>query len=366
MSKIQKARKTAYNKWISSKKSPFASVPDHISPVDFDEAMIQTSSDPVIDALLARKDNPDSFPGKRSDRLKIALGIEGGGMTGVISSGMCALLEDAGLIRCFDSIYGCSAGSITAAYAAGGQARLGSTNFQDLANFNLINPFHILFGEPIVDLDFLFNQLMLKKKPISFEKLLAGPELNISAVSAETGKLKIFNSFKNIEDVIGAARASSSLPLLAGPAKEYRGELMTDGGLLEPIPYPTAIRDGATHILVLRPRRENYRKKPYNLLTRLYIRKNLYPELVSYLDNRHSIYNTAAQQLDYLCRGSHDERSPKVKQITIPNDYEQVVQKLTTKPEAIDAGFKLGMKSMAKEILKDSIDVFWTPTVYSA
>ena len=37
-------------------------------------------------------------------------------------------------------------------------------------------------------------------------------------------------------------------------AADYRGEPTVDGGLLEPIPYRTALREGATHVLVLRSR----------------------------------------------------------------------------------------------------------------
>lgn len=50
--------------------------------------------------------------GARADRAIIALAIEGGGSRGVISAGMCLLLEKAGLIDAVDVIYGTSSGAL--------------------------------------------------------------------------------------------------------------------------------------------------------------------------------------------------------------------------------------------------------------
>ena len=39
----------------------------------------------------------------------------------------------------------------------------------------------------------------------------------------------------------------------------FRGEPLVDGGMLEPIPFRTALREGATHVLVLRSRPARWR-----------------------------------------------------------------------------------------------------------
>lgn len=49
-------------------------------------------------------------------RPKLALCIEGGGMRGAVSAGMCAAIKYCGLEDCFDAVYGCSAGAIVGAY----------------------------------------------------------------------------------------------------------------------------------------------------------------------------------------------------------------------------------------------------------
>jgi len=53
-----------------------------------------------------------------------------------------------------------------------------------------------------------------------------------------------------------ALRASAALPLLAGPPVEFAGRRFYDAGLSESVPYRTALAQGATHVLVLRSRRD--------------------------------------------------------------------------------------------------------------
>jgi len=53
-----------------------------------------------------------------------------------------------------------------------------------------------------------------------------------------------------------ALRASAALPLLAGPPVEFDGRRFYDAGLSESVPYRTALAQGATHVLVLRSRRD--------------------------------------------------------------------------------------------------------------
>src|SRR6185436_5573766 len=52
-----------------------------------------------------------------------------------------------------------------------------------------------------------------------------------------------------------ALRASSCLPVIAGPPVEFGGRLFLDGGVAEPVPIRRALADGGTHALVLRTRR---------------------------------------------------------------------------------------------------------------
>lgn len=59
-----------------------------------------------------------SRPGARrsSDKMRIALAIEGGGMRGCVAAGETAALQFLGLSDVIDAVYGASAGSMVGAY----------------------------------------------------------------------------------------------------------------------------------------------------------------------------------------------------------------------------------------------------------
>ncbi|GAA1517960.1 patatin-like phospholipase family protein [Nocardioides humi] len=66
-------------------------------------------------AALAERRASGSGPGQRSDGLRIALAIEGGGNRAAYSAGMALALDEAGLTRAFDDVYGTSGGALNAA-----------------------------------------------------------------------------------------------------------------------------------------------------------------------------------------------------------------------------------------------------------
>jgi predicted patatin/cPLA2 family phospholipase len=73
-----------------------------------------------------------------------------------------------------------------------------------------------------------------------------------------------------------ALRASTALPLLAGPPVEIDGRRYLDAGLAESIPFHAAVAAGATHVLVLRSRRPQDHERPSGLsrvLTSLLLRR---------------------------------------------------------------------------------------------
>lgn len=347
-------------------RSPFKNPKAAVSPLDFDKEIIHSSEadHPIVRTLLERREDPNSSIGSRPDGRTIALAIEGGGMTGVISAGMATFLSQAQLIPCFDKIYGCSAGALTGMYTASNQASLGSTLFQDMANFNLSNPFNTLVKKPVMNLDNLFNQAIGKKKPISFQRLLEGPDLFILATSVNDPERRILSDFNSVEDVLAAAKASCSLPVLAG-ASVYKSELLVDGGLIEAVPYQAAIDQGATDVLVLRSKRADYRSEPYRWPAKYIAENNSPPSIWPLIKNKASIYNNLIKTLDNLIEDTTDESDVRVAQITLPEKYKQPIGKLNTNRKNIDAGFELGLKSAAKIFVRREIEVFWTPTIYT-
>ena len=65
----------------------------------------------VLRVILERT-RAGSRPRERDDEHVVCLAIEGGGMRGAVTAGMCVVLEAAGLAGAFDRIYGVSAGAL--------------------------------------------------------------------------------------------------------------------------------------------------------------------------------------------------------------------------------------------------------------
>jgi predicted patatin/cPLA2 family phospholipase len=110
---------------------------------------------------------------------------------------------------------------------------------------------------PVVDVRTLVEERYEQLSPGLFEAVLAsGTELHPVATDTRTGDAVDLNG--DIRDPVTlrlALRASSSLPLLAGPPVALNGRTLIDAGLSAAIPFRAALDDGATHVLVLRSRR---------------------------------------------------------------------------------------------------------------
>ena len=155
----------------------------------------------------------------------------------------------------------------------------------------------------MVDLDFLFDEVIARRRTLSEAGLAAGPEFRAVAVSATAAELRVLRDFESTDELLGAVRASCAIPVLTGAPPTYRGEPMVDGGLLEPIPYRTALREGATHVLVLRSRDASYRcRRQDKFAERMLARAH--PELAPLLESCSWRYNRDAAELERRAEGS--------------------------------------------------------------
>lgn len=279
-------------------------------------------------------------------------------MRGAVSAGMCVVLEALGLVSGFDRIYGVSAGALNACATAAGQAALAATHYEDAAIGGVINRMRPLVRRPVIDFELLFDQVIGARKPLSFDGLTAGPEFRALATSLETTSLRILAGFSDMAEAMDAVRASAALPGLGGPAPLFRGELMTDGGLIEPIPFETALAEGATHVLVLRSRPAGYRKRSLvGVAEALALRDS--PRLVELLKQRRATYNRLAGQLEAGDTPGED----RVLQVSVPDDA-RVIGRLETDADRVAGAVRLGARAMASALVTGSIDVCWQPVVY--
>jgi predicted patatin/cPLA2 family phospholipase len=289
-------------------------------------------------AILRDRASAGSVPGRREDPHVVCLAIEGGGMRGAVPAGMCLALEEAGLIASFDRIYGCSSGALAGCFTAAGQAAFWATGFEEAACRAFIDPRRALQRRPVLDLAFLFDTVIRGRRPLSADGLARGPELRAVAVAEREAALRILGGFADLDDALAAVRASCTIPLLAGAPPTYRGERLVDGGLLEPIPYRSALREGATHVLVLRSRPATFRNRTRIRPSELAIAR-AHPSLAPLLRTCHARYNEHAADLEALSGGA------TVRQVTPPPGA-RLVGRFSVDAERIGDSVRIGIESM--------------------
>ena len=317
--------------------------------------------DPVLGVILRRAES-GSLPGNRSDGHVVSLAIEGGGMRGVVSAGMCAVLEAAGLVPAFDRVYGCSAGAVTGCFTAAGQAVLWATTFEDTAGRELINPARALRGQPVLDLGFLFDTVIGVRKPLSDEGLSRGPALRALAVSMEDATLRVLGDFSDTAELLAAVRVSCTVPVLGGVPTTYRGEQMVDGGLLEPIPYVSALREGSSHVLVLRSRDAQHRARARSRVAEVAVGR-AHPGLRSVMKSAGALYNRDAEALETLAARPHARAA--VTQVAVPRDS-RLVRRFSTDRGRIAESLRVGATAMASALYGEPARLMWQPVPYHA
>ena len=167
---------------------------------------------PVAEAMQARR-AVGSRPGARTDGIKIALAVEGGGMRGCVAAGMVAAIHHLGLTDSLDAVYGSSAGSLIGAYLLSRQdPRYGcSIYYEELpkAGRRFIDLRNVLrslglgalrvtpagvsdlvqrrLGMPVLNLDQLLVEIVQRRKPLDFDRLWAGqPDQPLRVVASAT------------------------------------------------------------------------------------------------------------------------------------------------------------------------------------
>lgn len=223
------------------------------------------STTSAVAALLGERLTSRTKPGGRIDGFHLALVIECGGMRGASAGGTVQALYDGGLLPCFDSIYGSSAGACAGAYFLAEQPEIGRAIFhEDICRREVVSPYRVWARPCMVDTDFIVDEIIARKRKIDFPKIAMSPcSLNIVSSCLDTSAPHVHRDFPIMETLLESLRATLRVP---GPREQgvlIDGQRHLDGGLLEPIPISVAISSGATHILVV----GTQRSKDYSLIS---------------------------------------------------------------------------------------------------
>jgi predicted patatin/cPLA2 family phospholipase len=193
-----------------------------------------------------------------SDGRKIGLIVEGGAMRGVISCAALQGLEELGMTRVFDQVYGASAGAVNAAYFLAGQAGYATTIYYQTVNTTRF--LRRIWHRQVLDLDELFESIVGRERPLNVEKVLASvSQLFIVIADAQTGESFLVHAQTSMVPMLTLLKASSAMPLLYNRLVDVEGRQCFDGGLIKPLPIIDAIENGCTDLLVLLTRPASYR-----------------------------------------------------------------------------------------------------------
>jgi len=300
---------------------------------------------PVAQLLLERAAK-GSHPGARDDNYQVALAIEGGGMRGAITAGMVAAIEQLGLVDSFDAVYGSSAGAINGAYLLAGQATYATTvYYQDIDNMAFVNPFRPLIGRPIVSLEYLIDEVMVNRKPIDWRTILDSKiPLRVVATSLRRGEAVTLQGFRTREGLFEALRASARIPLLAGGPVSVNGDPCMDATICQTIPYEAALRDGFTHVLVLRANAKGVGLGEPRLFGYLAAHRlgRSHSRLRAAMLSRHGDY---AKAVDFMDSANVEWGRPPHVMSVYPSEEAARVHPLDTNHERLLGGTAAGLRS---------------------
>lgn len=205
--------------------------------------------------LLRDRHASGSRPGARDDGARLAVVIEGGSSRAAYGGGMVCALESRGLLDAVDAVYGSSAGSLNGAWLVCRRANANVHGWWTPEVMDaVIRPRRLLRGRPIVDTEHLVDHVYDVVTPMGFDEILASPvEYHPMATCTETGDpVDLAPLIQDVPTLRDALRASTRLPVIAGPPVELGGRHFIDAGIAENVPVRTALAQGATHVLALR------------------------------------------------------------------------------------------------------------------
>lgn len=374
---------------------------------------------PVVKMLHERRRN-ESMPCEtaRADGFRVALSIEGGGMRGVVSAGAVAAINHLNLTDSIDVIYGSSAGSIVGSYlitrqlpyfgpevyydalTTAGRQFIDTRRLLRSLGFGLLDPRLLKDvltrpseGKPVLNLSFLLKRTLQEKKPLDWEKFKAMQNvqpLKVMASSLKGEKAVIMEmangSFETLEELSNCMHASCLLPGLAGPlmnlnrtavamnttgkklivGNNLQGddiEPLADSLLFEPIPYRTALQEGATHVVAIRSRPDGTDVSGKasifeNLIfKRFFLRKNSFPNMFKYMTTHthKKVYAKDVLTLNEYANSTRDHKDlsePHILTVALPPGSSEVT-KLETARDEIFAGLRRGFARAYDALVED-------------
>jgi hypothetical protein len=339
-------------------------------------------------------------------------------MRGCITAGMVCAIHYLGLEDAFDVIYGSSAGTVIGAYFCTRQLPwfgpeiyydslttakkrfIDSSRFMRTLGVGLLDPRLIkdvitrpAHGKPVLNLDYLLKETVQVRKPLDWEKFVQMQKVQPVKVVAsgllreKSVTLDMANGgFSSLEEFACAAHASCLLPGIAGPVMNYDSNVAASGGkkeetasskyfvkngvnrpgvepladalVFEPLPYRTALEEGATDVVVLRSRPDGKdvtgKTSLFEKLIfwRFFKKKNRLDRIYKYMrtHQQKKLYAELVLELNEATRGEGDKKNMMA--IAVPAGSPEITR-LETRREAIFDGVRRGFARAYDALVED-------------
>ncbi len=218
----------------------------------------------------------------------------GGGLRGIYGAAIFDLCMEEGIS--FDYLIGVSAGAANcASFLAGQHGR----NIRFYAKYSFRPEYmslkNLIRTGSYLDLDYIYGDGLSSSKgedPIRFDQMIrSGKEFKIVATDAMTGKPIYYDMGDMEQDDYGAIKGSSCVPLASRPCK-WRGRLLYDGGISDPIPFRYALQAGCDRIVVILTRPKTYRRDGTKDKYAARLLRFKYPKAAEALAKRAELYNS--------------------------------------------------------------------------
>ena len=295
---------------------------------------------PVLRLLAERIRAGGRQPG---DDTRLALGIEGGGLATSMCAGMAWALEQLGATDAFDAIYGVSSGGLIAAYATARRMEAAIDLLPQTCTREFVDVRRIVGPRPVLSLDHLFT--LVRNHPLGDELLSGEPDLRLVAAGVDDGRLHTLRGFADSEELLLALRACCAIPVISRETVALRGHELSDGGLVESVPFHTPLREGMTHVLALRSRDAGYRKgrrgRLYGVAEDRVINR-LPGRLADMIRARPALYDAHADELAAAAAGE-GPLAGRVMQLA-PAPGTPLVGRLETDPAKVHAAMRAGAR----------------------
>lgn len=198
---------------------------------------------------------------------KTALILEGGSLRCLFTAGVLDewMKRD---IR-FPCVAGVSAGALCGInYLSGQIGRTAKVNLDYVNDKRYLGLGNLIRHHSVFNFDFLFGEISEHLVPLDWNAFEASEQrFAVVTTDVRTGEMSVHEKGRS-EDIMLAARASASMPMLA-PMVQVDGKLCLDGGIAMPIPVEWAIAEGYEKIVLVLTRQKGYRKRPVRKTARL-------------------------------------------------------------------------------------------------